>query len=131
MCTYRRISTPNFWRLQALDIKDKITIIPLELSDSSSIILALEVSQPREIYNLAAQSFVESSFDNPIYTTDVSGVGVLRLLEVLRHHCPEARLYQASTSEMYGDNSIRRTLRRFTIWLHQAPYAAANFLASQ
>ena len=122
--TYRRISTPNFWRLQALDIKDKITIIPLELSDSSSIICT-EVSQPREIYNLAAQSFVESSFDNPIYTTDVSGVGVLRLLEVLRHHCPEARLYQASTSEMYGD-MIRRTLRRFTIWSIK-PLCCCNF----
>ena len=126
--TYRRISTPNFLRLQALDIKDKITIIPLELSDSSSIISALEVSQPREIYNLAAQSFVESSFDNPIYTTDVSGVGVFRLLEVLRHHCPEARLYQASTSEMYGDNRSGE-LSEDSPFAPSSPYAAAKLLA--
>ena len=126
--TYRRISTPNFWRLQALDIKDKITILPLELSDSSSIISALEVSQPHEIYNLAAQSFVESSFDNPIYTTDVSGVGVLRLLEVLRHHCPETRLYQASTSEMYGDNRSGE-LSEDSPFAPSSPYAAAKLLA--
>jgi GDPmannose 4,6-dehydratase len=126
--TYRRISTPNFWRLQFLGIKEKITILPLELSDSSSIISAIETSQPHELYNLAAQSFVESSFDNPIYTSDVSGLGVVRLLEVVRNYSPEIRLYQASTSEMYGDDRSGM-LSEETPFAPSSPYAAAKLLA--
>jgi GDPmannose 4,6-dehydratase len=126
--TYRRISTPNFWRLQYLGIKEKITILPLELSDSSSIIAAIESSQPDELYNLAAQSFVGASFENPIYTTDVSGLGVVRLLEVVRHHCPKVRLYQASTSEMYGDNRSG-LLSEETSFVPSSPYGGAKLLA--
>ena len=126
--SYRRLSTPNFWRLQYLGIKDDITIIPLELSDSSSIISAINISKPDELYNLAAQSFVGSSFENPIYTTDVSGLGVVRLLEVVRHHCPKVRLYQASTSEMYGDNRSG-LLSEETSFIPSSPYAGAKLLA--
>ena len=102
--------------------------MPLELSDSSSIIAAIESSQPDELYNLAAQSFVGASFENPIYTTDVSGLGVVRLLEVVRHHCPKVRLYQASTSEMYGDNRSG-LLSEETSFLPSSPYAGAKLLA--
>jgi GDPmannose 4,6-dehydratase len=126
--TYRRLSTPNFWRLQYLGIKDDVTILPLELSDSSSIISAIKVSKPDELYNLAAQSFVGSSFENPIYTTDVSGLGVVRLLEIVRHHCPQVRLYQASTSEMYGDNRSG-LLSEETSFVPSSPYAGAKLLA--
>ena len=123
--TYRRLSTPNFWRLQYLGIKDKINIIPLELSDSSSILAAIEISNPDEIYNLAAQSFVGSSFENPIYTTDVSGLGVVRLLEIVRQYHPKVKLYQASTSEMYGDNRSG-VLSEETSFIPSSPYAAAK-----
>tara|TARA_Y100000590_G_C15748301_1_gene1023099 strand:+ start:11554 stop:12603 length:1050 start_codon:yes stop_codon:yes gene_type:complete len=126
--TYRRLSTPNFWRLQYLGIKEKITIIPLELSDSSSIVAAIESSQPDELYNLAAQSFVGSSFENPIYTTDVSGLGVVRLLEVVRQYYPGVKLYQASTSEMYGDNRSG-LLSEETSFAPSSPYAAAKLVA--
>jgi len=126
--TYRRLSTPNFWRLQYLGIKEKITILPLELSDSSSIVAAIECSQPDELYNLAAQSFVGSSFENPIYTTDVSGLGVVRLLEVVRQYYPKVRLYQASTSEMYGDNRSG-LLSEETSFVPSSPYAGAKLLA--
>ena len=72
--TYRRLSTPNFWRLQYLGIADKVNIIPLELSDSSSILSAMKLANPDEFYNLAAQSFVGSSFENPMNTGNVTGL---------------------------------------------------------
>ena len=68
--TYRRVSTPNFWRLQELEIINKITLIPADLSDMSSLLEAVTIAEPDEIYNLAAQSFVGASFDQPLLTTE-------------------------------------------------------------
>src|SRR3984893_4507662 len=104
--TFRRLSTPNFWRLQTLDIYEKINLIPVDLSDMSSILEAVTISKPNEIYHLAAQSYVGASFDQPLSTCDITGAGVTRVLEVLRTLFNEGildkkttRFYQASTSE--------------------------------
>jgi len=100
--TYRRVSTPNFWRLQQLGIANKITLIPADLTDMSSLLEAVSISDPHEIYNLAAQSYVGSSFDQPLLTTDIDASGSTRFLEIIRHLNKNIKFYQASTSELYG-----------------------------
>ena len=94
--TYRRVSTPNFWRLQELGIINNITMIPADLSDMSSLVEAVSISNPDEIYNLAAQSFVGGSFDQPILTNDIDATGTLRFLEIIRHSGKPIKFYQAS-----------------------------------
>ncbi len=126
--TYRRLSTPNFWRLQYLDILDKIELIPCDLIDSSSIIEALEISQPDEIYNLAAQSFVGASFEQPIASGEMTGIGVSRMLEAMRIICPKSKFYQASTSELYGDNKYEEQAEN-TPFSPSSPYAASKLYA--
>ena len=123
--SYRRLSTPNFWRLHYLGIFDKIKLIPMEISDSNSIYDALEKSDPSELYNFAAQSFVEVSFAQPTYTANVSGLGVSRILDEIRKYNPKIRLYQASTSEMFG--SIKDKIMNENTPFHPAsPYAIAK-----
>lgn len=99
---YRRSASLNLWRLEELGLRDDVRLIPLDLLEYSNIMRALEKVQPDEIYNLAAQSFVALSFEMPLYTADADALGVTRLLEALRAVKPDARFYQASTSEMYG-----------------------------
>jgi len=125
--TYRRVSTSNFWRLQHLGILDKVYLIPSDLSDTGSIIEALKISCPNEIYHLAAQSFVEGSFEAPVSTGDLNGLAVTRLLEAIRHNRPDVRLYFAATSEMFGDNhSTNRPLTENDFFNPMSPYAAAK-----
>ena len=93
--TFRRLSTPNFWRLQYLDIFDRINLIPADLLDASSIISALKISQPDEVYHLAAQSFVGASFEQPIGAGEITGLGVTRVMEAIREINPGIKLYQA------------------------------------
>jgi GDPmannose 4,6-dehydratase len=123
--TYRRSSTPNFWRLDALGIKDKINKVTMELSDSSSIQQAMLEIKPDEVYNLAAQSFVPTSFTQPLYTGDLDGLSVTRILNVLRDFLPETRYYQASTSEMFGRvQEIPQTEK--TPFYPRSPYGVAK-----
>jgi GDPmannose 4,6-dehydratase len=96
----RRASTPSTLRIE--HILDRITLIVGEMTDQTSLIDAMEKSQADEVYNLAAQSFVGDSWTVPISTGDVDGLGVARMLEAIRRVKPEARFYQAATSEMYG-----------------------------
>ncbi len=96
----RRLSIPNTKNID--HIIDKITLLDGDMTDQGSLISALTVAQPDEIYNLAAQSFVQTSFKQPVLTAEVTGVGVVRLLEAMRVVCPEAKFYQASTSELFG-----------------------------
>lgn len=98
----RRTSSKNYWRIQHLLSRDDITLLEGDMTDEVSLSRSVRKSNPDEVYNLAAQSFVGTSFKQPIYTQDVTGVGVTRLLEALREHAPDARFYQASTSEMFG-----------------------------
>ena len=102
----RRSSLSNLGRIRGLcnhsDDQKKLYLHEGDLSDSSSLKRIVESVSPNEIYNLAAMSHVRTSFDMPEYTADVDGLGVLRLLEVIRNHNPKIRFYQASTSELYG-----------------------------
>jgi len=96
----RRLSTPNITRIE--HIADRITLLDGDLTDQSSLNIAMQTAQPDEVYNLAAQSFVATSWNQPVLTGDVTGLGVIRLLEAVRHFCPTAKVYQASSSEMFG-----------------------------
>lgn len=127
--TYRRLSTPNFWRLQYLDLVDKICFIPMDLSDSGSILESLKIAQPDEIYHLAAQSFVGSSFETPVATGDITGLSTTRFLECIRSDSPESKFYFASTSEMFGDEySLNKNviLNENSIFRPMSPYASAK-----
>lgn len=123
--TYRRVSTPNFWRLQQVGVLHKVTLIPADLSDTSSLLEAVTVANPQEIYNLAAQSFVGSSFDQPLLTTEIDGSGATRFLEIIRHLNKNIRFYQASTSELYGSSQEAPQNER-TSFLPNSPYAVAK-----
>jgi GDPmannose 4,6-dehydratase len=93
---YRRASTPNLWRLNELGITDQIDLVMLDMLEESNIRRVLKQFKPDYIYNLAAQSFVAASFEQPIYTAEVDGIGVARLLESIRDICPKTRFYQRS-----------------------------------
>ena len=128
--TYRRVSTPNFWRLQCLEVFKRINLIPIDLTDMGSITEAIQIPSPDEIYNLAAQSFVEASFEQPVATANVSGVSVTRFLEAIRQNKLEAKFYQASTSEMFG--VVGRQAKPLTekdAFHPLSPYAASKLYA--
>jgi len=95
-----RLSTPNFTRVEHLI--DRITLLEGDLTDQSSLNTAMQTAQQDEVYNLAAQSFVATSWNQPVLTRDANGLGVVRMLEAVRHSSPEAKFYQASSSEMFG-----------------------------
>ena len=96
----RRLSTPNISRIE--HIADRITLLEGDLTDQSSLNVAMQTAQPDEVYNLAAQSFVATSWNQPVLTGDVTGLGSVRMLEAVRQFCPDAKFYQASSSEMFG-----------------------------
>ena len=96
----RRLSTPNITRIE--HIADRITLLDGDLTDQSSLNIAMQTAQPDEVYNLAAQSFVATSWNQPVLTGDVTGLGTVRMLEAVRQFCPDAKFYQASSSEMFG-----------------------------
>lgn len=98
----RRSGDSSFWRLKELGIERDVRIKYMDLLELTNIMREIEKIKPDEVYNLAAQSFVQVSFEQPILTADIDAIGVLRLLETLRAVKPDARFYQASTSEMYG-----------------------------
>lgn len=102
--TYRRTASTNFWRIEELGIRNhpELELIEYDLTDLGASIRMIERTNPDEIYNLAAQSFVGVSFDQPITTSNVTGIGVVNLLEAIRIVDPNIRFYQASTSEMFG-----------------------------
>ena len=123
--TFRRLSTPNFWRLSYLDIQDKVKLIPADLIDIPSLIESIKVSKPDEVYHLAAQSYVGSSFDQPLTSGEFSGLAVARMLESIKLTDPSIKFYQASSSEIYGKvtTSSQNEQTRF---IPQSPYAAAK-----
>jgi GDPmannose 4,6-dehydratase len=102
--TYRRTSSVNFWRITELGIEDhmNLELVEFDLTDLSTIIRLVQKTAPDEIYNLAAQSFVGVSFDQPITTAEITALGTVNLLETIRIVNPKIRFYQASTSEMFG-----------------------------
>jgi GDPmannose 4,6-dehydratase len=119
----RRASTDNCQRLEHL--LSRLTLIPGDLLDQTSLLDALEQTQPHEVYNLAAQSFVPASWQQPILTAEFTAVGVTRLLDAIRRVCPKARFYQASSSEMFG--KVRETPQKETTPFHpRSPYGVAK-----
>lgn len=123
--TYRRLSTPNFWRLQYLGVFEKVNLIPADLVDAASLFEAIRHSEPDEIYHLAAQSFVGASFEQVVGTGNITGLGVARILEGIRQINPEIKFYQASTSELYGDGGTKAQ-NETTPFMPSNPYAAAK-----
>ncbi|ENW8474123.1 GDP-mannose 4,6-dehydratase [Escherichia coli] len=102
--TYRRTSSVNFWRIEELGIKNNpnLHLVEYDLTDLSASIRLMQTTNASEVYNLAAQSFVGVSFDQPITTAEITGLGAVNLLEAIRIVNPKIRYYQASTSEMFG-----------------------------
>lgn len=128
--TYRRSSSVNFWRIEELGIKThpNLHLVEYDLTDLSSSIRLLQTAEATEIYNLAAQSFVGVSFDQPLTTAEITGVGAVNLLEAIRIVNPKIRFYQASTSEMFGKvQEIPQS--ESTPFYPRSPYAAAKLYA--
>jgi len=126
--TYRRSASANFWRLAELGVEDQVRKVPMDLLEFSNIQRVLEQVRPDEVYNLAAQSFVGVSFEMPVYTAEADALGVARLLEALRQVRPDARFYQASTSEMFG--KVQEVPQREqTPFYPRSPYGAAKVYA--
>ena len=119
----RRSSTEHFERIE--HIRDRVTLHQADLLDHRSLVDALRAAHPTEIYNLAAMSFVAVSWIQPTLTAEFTGVGVTRLLEAMREVCPEARFYQASSSEMFG--KVREVPQNeLTAFYPRSPYGVAK-----
>jgi GDPmannose 4,6-dehydratase len=129
----RRGTSPKLGRLKYLDVHQDVELVDLELLEVTSLIRTIEKHRPDEIYNLAAQSFVSLSIEEPIYTLDVNALGFARLLEAVRMVKPDARVYQASSSEMFG-TPIEHPQTETTVLRPRSPYAvgkaAAHWLAA-
>ena len=119
----RRTSTPNYERIK--HIEDKIELIPGDLLDQQSLTSAVAHSQPDEIYNLAAQSFVQTSWSQPVLTGEFTALGVTRMLEAMRQIKPDAKFYQASSSEMFGQ-SEESPQNEKTPFHPRSPYGVAK-----
>jgi len=125
---FRRTSGLNLNGLKYLGVDEKVNYLPSELLEFTNIYRAIEKTQPDEIYNLGAQSFVALSFEEPIYTADVTALGPLRVLEAIRAVKPNTRFYQASSSEMFGKvQAIPQNEK--TPFYPRSPYAAAKLFA--
>ena len=124
----RRISTPNHWRLDELGITShpNLVIESGDLTDQGSLDRIISSHQPDEGYNLAAQSFVGASWDQPIMTSDITGLGVTRLLEAVRNFCPTARFYQAGSSEMLGGARRTEQMNEDSGFHPRSPYGVAK-----
>ena len=125
--TFRRTSHKCFERLEEIKIFDLVHTIKADLADQGSIQNAIKKSDPDEIYNLAAQSFVGTSFSQPILTSDITGLGTLRVLEAIKQLTPNIKLYHASSSEMFGNYpEIKNENSPF---LPRSPYGVAKVFA--
>ena len=119
----RRSSNERFERIEHL--RDSVTLLRGDLLDQSSLNRALAEAQPHEVYNLAAQSFVPTSWSEPVLTAQFTALGVTRILEAVRQSCPEARFYQASSSEMFG--KVRESPQKeSTPFYPRSPYGVAK-----
>ena len=128
--TYRRTSSVNFWRLDELGVTQhpNLSLVEFDLTDLGSSIRLIQMSGASEVYNLAAQSFVGVSFDQPITTAEITGVGAVNLLEAIRIVNPRIRFYQASTSEMFGKVQAVPQLES-TPFYPRSPYGVAKLYA--
>ncbi len=128
--TYRRTSSVNFWRIEELGIQanPNLHLVEYDLTDLSSSIRLLQTSGATEVYNLAAQSFVGVSFEQPLTTAEITGIGPVNLLEAIRIVNPKIRFYQASTSEMFGKVQAIPQIES-TPFYPRSPYGVAKLYA--
>ena len=128
--TYRRTSSVNFWRIEELGIQNhpQLHLVEYDLTDLSSSVRLMQSTQVDEVYNLAAQSFVGVSFEQPVTTTEITGLGALNLLEAIRVVNPKIRFYQASTSEMFGKVQAVPQVET-TPFYPRSPYGVAKLYA--
>tara|TARA_B110001454_G_scaffold211697_1_gene227665 strand:- start:54 stop:1055 length:1002 start_codon:yes stop_codon:yes gene_type:complete len=125
--TFRRTSHKCFERIEEMQNMEKINTIKADLADQGSLQNAIKESEPDEIYNLAAQSFVGTSFSQPILTSDITGLGTLRVLESIRQVNPDTKFYQASSSEMFGNYPGAKN--ESSPFLPRSPYGVAKIFA--
>ncbi|MEO6967145.1 MAG: GDP-mannose 4,6-dehydratase [Rhodanobacteraceae bacterium] len=127
---YRRTSSVNFWRIEELGIAEhpQLHLVEYDLTDLGSSVRLMQTSQADEVYNLAAQSFVGVSFDQPITTAKITGLGALNLLEAIRAVKLDTRFYQASTSEMFGKVQAVPQNENTPFW-PRSPYGVAKLFA--
>lgn len=121
--TVRRLSTPNIENIR--HIQEKVELLSADLLDQSSMAQALTTAEPDEVYNLAAQSFVKTSFDQPVLTGEFTGIGVTRVLEAIRAVNKKIRFYQASSSEMFG-KVVETPQKETTRFYPRSPYGVAK-----
>ncbi|MDQ7956689.1 MAG: GDP-mannose 4,6-dehydratase, partial [Pseudomonadota bacterium] len=128
--TYRRTSSVNFWRIEELGIQNNpdLHLVEYDLTDLGSSLTLMKETQPDEVYNLAAQSFVGVSFNQPDATAQITGMGALHLLEAIRLTNPKIRFYQASTSEMFGKVQAIPQVED-TPFYPRSPYGVAKLFA--
>lgn len=127
---YRRTSSTNFWRIEELNIQDNpnLHLVEFDLTDLGSTLSLMQTVQPDEVYNLAAQSFVGASFNQPVSTAQITGIGALNLLEAIRLLNPKIKFYQASTSEMFGKVQSIPQIEE-TPFYPRSPYGVAKLYA--
>ncbi len=125
---HARRSSDTLWRLRELSIESDLVLLDGDLTDLSALIRVMEKSSATEVYNLGAQSFVGTSWDQPVLTANVTGIGALNMLEAIRAVNPRARFYQASTSEMFG--MIQESMQSETTPFYpRSPYGVAKLYA--
>ncbi|MEW6675149.1 MAG: GDP-mannose 4,6-dehydratase [Nitrospirota bacterium] len=124
----RRTSGIMSWRLEELGILDKIKLIYMDLLELTNIMRVIERIKPDEVYNLAAQSFVATSFEQPILTSEINAVGALRILESIRTITPRTKFYQASSSEMFG-KALTERQKEDTPFYPRSPYGVSKLFA--
>lgn len=126
-----RRSTDNYHRLRQLGIFDRVELFSGDVTDAASCSSVVAETAPDEVYNLAAQSFVKASFDQPLATFEVNAKGTINMLEAVRRHAPQARFYQASTSELFGLEGINpgKALNEESPFHPRSPYGVAKLAA--
>ncbi len=125
----RRYTSPNFDNLDYLGVTDKIEYVSGDMTDEASLINIIKTTQPNEVYNLAAQSFVGASWDQSKLTTEVNALGVLYLLNAIKYFSPTTKFYQASTSEMFGNSHNGGLQTEETPFHPRSPYAISKLYA--
>ena len=125
---YRRSSTVNDWRLKTLKIEDKIEFVEFDLLEFSNIHRTIEKVEPTMVFNLAAQSFVSTSFEQPIITSDINALGTIRILDAIKTINKNIKFYQASTSEMFG-LAQEKVQNENTPFYPRSPYGVSKLFA--
>ncbi|MBN1531766.1 MAG: GDP-mannose 4,6-dehydratase [Spirochaetes bacterium] len=122
---YRRTSSPNFWRLEEFDLMKDVELMEVDILDTGNLIRTFSKSEPDEVYNLAAQSFVAVSFEKPVLTGEITAIGATRVLEAIRIVNPKIKFYQASSSEMFGKAQEMPQTEK-TPFYPRSPYAVSK-----